>query len=74
MHEIFGLKHVLSTFQETVWSHLKGLGRFASLFALQLSFQLSTLSSLTDPRTQCLYSALAYEGRVKTLGTRLACT
>ena len=23
MHEIFGLKHVLSTFQETVWSHLK---------------------------------------------------
>ena len=22
MHEIFGLKHVLSTFQETVWSHL----------------------------------------------------
>ena len=27
MHEIFGLKHVLSTFQETVWSHLKNLPR-----------------------------------------------
>ena len=23
MHEIFGLKHVFSTLQETVWSHLK---------------------------------------------------
>ena len=23
MPEIFGLEHVLSTFQETVWSHLK---------------------------------------------------
>ena len=23
MHDIFGLKHVFSTFQETVWSHLK---------------------------------------------------
>ena len=22
MHEIFGLKHMFSTFQETVWSHL----------------------------------------------------
>ena len=24
MYEILGLKHVFSTFQETVWSHLKG--------------------------------------------------
>ena len=23
MHEIFGLENVLSTFQESVWSHLK---------------------------------------------------
>ena len=23
MYEILGLKHVFSTFQETVWSHLK---------------------------------------------------
>ena len=23
MHEILGLKHVFSTFQETVWSHVK---------------------------------------------------
>ena len=29
MHEIFGLKHVLSTFQETVWSHLKAEQRKA---------------------------------------------
>ena len=29
MHAIFGLKHVLSTFQETVWSHLKHLVKFA---------------------------------------------
>ena len=33
MHEIFGLKHVFSTFQETVWSHLKC---FCQMFFLAL--------------------------------------
>ena len=34
MYEILGLKHVFSTFQETVWSHLKWRVRdyFAKLF------------------------------------------
>ena len=36
MYEILGLKHVFSTFQETVWSHLKRIN-----ISLQISNQLA---------------------------------
>ena len=47
MYEILGLKHVFSTFQESVWSHLKS-PPFRQLDSLYLGLRISLLDSGTS--------------------------
>ena len=48
MHEVFGLKHVFSTFQETVWSHLKAVSSDAFFYVrLRTYAQYASMNEFT---------------------------
>ena len=53
MYEFLGLKHVFSTFQETVWSHLKNVCQMATFVRKTvLKFDIGLVYSTRNTCTQ----------------------